>query len=94
VTTAVFVYILACRDGSLYTGWTDDLERRVQSHRDGRAAKYTRSRLPVRLVAWMQTEDASQAKSLEARFKQLSRQEKLSALAAGQAFGIQVHKAP
>ncbi len=90
----MFVYILACRDGSLYTGWTDDLERRLQSHRDGRAAKYTRSRLPVRLVAWIQVEDASQAKSLEARFKQLSRAEKLAALTAGQAFGVQLHKTP
>jgi putative endonuclease len=90
----MFVYILACRDGSLYTGWTDHLDRRLQSHRDGRAAKYTRSRLPVRLVAWIRAEDASQAKSLEARFKQLSRPEKLAALAAGQAFGVQLHKAP
>ncbi len=89
----MFVYILACGDGSLYTGWTDDLERRLQSHRDGRAAKYTRSRLPVRLLAWMAAGDASQAKSLEARFKQLSRPEKLAALAAGQAFGLQLHKA-
>jgi len=90
----MFVYILACQDGSLYTGWTDDLDRRLQSHRDGRAAKYTRSRLPVRLLAWIRAEDASQAKSLEARFKQLSRSEKLAALAAGQAFGVQLHKAP
>jgi putative endonuclease len=90
----MFVYILACQDGSLYTGWTDDLDRRLQSHRDGRAAKYTRSRLPVRLVAWIRAEDASHAKSLEARFKQLSRPEKLAALAAGQAFGVQLHKAP
>ncbi len=90
----MFVYILACEDGSLYTGWTDDLERRVQSHQEGRAAKYTRSRLPVRLVAWIRAEGASQAKSVEARFKQLSRDEKLAALAAGQAFGLELHKAP
>ena len=43
----MFVYILSCRDGSLYTGWTDNLDRRLQSHLEGRAAKYTRSRLPV-----------------------------------------------
>ncbi len=88
----MFVYILSCRDGSLYTGWTDNLDRRVQSHLDGRAAKYTRSRLPVRLVGWMRAEDSSQAKSLEARFKQLSRQEKLAALAEGKAFGVRLHK--
>ena len=88
----MFVYILSCRYGSLYTGWTDNLDRRLQSHLDGRAAKYTRSRLPVRLVAWMRAGDASQAKSLEARFKQLSRGEKLAALAEGQAFGVPLHK--
>ena len=89
----MFVYILACEDGSLYTGWTDDLARRVDSHQKGRGSKYTRSRLPVRLVAWLRTDDASQAKSLEARFKQLSRDEKLAALAAGKAFGLELHKA-
>jgi len=89
----MFVYILACEDGSLYTGWTDDLDRRVDSHQSGRGSKYTRSRLPVRLVGWLRTEDASQAKSLEARFKQLSRDEKLEALAAGKAFGLELHKA-
>jgi putative endonuclease len=88
----MFVYILSCRDGSLYTGWTDNLDRRLRSHLDGRAAKYTRSRLPVRLVGWMRADDASQAKSLEARFKQLSRGEKLAALAIGKAFGIRLHK--
>jgi putative endonuclease len=89
----MFVYILACRDGSLYTGWTDDLERRIDLHQKGRGSKYTRSRLPVRLVGWLHTDDASQAKSLEARFKQLSRDEKLAALAAGKAFGLELHKA-
>ncbi|HET9393265.1 MAG TPA: GIY-YIG nuclease family protein [Candidatus Rubrimentiphilum sp.] len=89
----MFVYILACEDGSLYTGWTDDLERRVDLHQKGRGSKYTRSRLPVRLLAWMQADDSSQAKSVEARFKQLSRDEKLTALDAGKAFGLEVHKA-
>lgn len=88
------VYILACGDGSLYTGWTGDLERRVRSHENGKAAKYTRSRLPVRLVGWIPAADSSQAKSVEARFKQLSRGEKLAAVAAGQAFGLALHKAP
>jgi putative endonuclease len=89
----MFVYILACEDGSLYTGWTDDLDRRMDSHQKGRGSKYTRSRLPVRLVAWLRLDDASQAKSIEARFKQLSRDEKLAALAAGKAFGFELHKA-
>ena len=44
------VYMLACADGSLYTGWTNDLSARLQAHQEGRGAKYTRSRLPVRLA--------------------------------------------
>ncbi len=88
-----YVYILRCRDGSLYTGWTDDLDRRLRSHAAGKASRYTRSRLPVRLAAWFALEDASQARSLEARFKRLTRREKLAALAARQAFGVAMHKA-
>lgn len=42
-----YVYILECRDGSFYTGWTNDLERRLNIHNSGRGAKYTKSRLPV-----------------------------------------------
>lgn len=45
-----YVYILRCADGSLYTGWTTDLQRRLASHNSGKGAKYTRSRLPVELV--------------------------------------------
>lgn len=47
---AAYTYILECGDGSLYTGWTNDLVRRMKAHNAGRGAKYTRSRLPVRLV--------------------------------------------
>lgn len=90
---AAYVYILRCRDGSLYTGWTDDLRRRLDAHAAGRASKYTRSRLPVRLAAWFALDDASSARSLEARFKRLTRREKLQALAERQAFGIAMHKA-
>lgn len=87
-----YVYVLACRDGSLYTGWTDDLERRLKAHEAGKASKYTRSRLPVQLAAWFDMPHAAQARSLEARFKRLRRAEKLAALAARQAFGIAMHK--
>lgn len=87
-----YVYVLACGDGSLYTGWTDDLERRLKAHAAGKASKYTRSRLPVRLAAWFELPDASRARSLEARFKRLRRPEKLAALKARQAFGIAMHK--
>lgn len=89
--TAAYVYILRCRDGSLYTGWTDDLRRRLDAHLAGKASKYTRSRLPVRLAAWFALSDASAARSLEARFKRLTRREKLQALADRQAFGITMH---
>ena len=87
-----YVYILHCRDGSLYTGWTGDLDRRLLAHAAGKASKYTRSRLPVRLAAWFALEDAASARSLEARFKRLTRREKLEALALRQAFGIAMHK--
>jgi len=89
---AAYVYILRCRDGSLYTGWTDDLDRRLLAHAAGKASKYTRSRLPVRLAAWFALEDATSARSLEARFKRLTRRAKLEAMAARQAFGIVMHK--
>ena len=89
----MFIYILKCADGSLYTGWTADLIRRVQTHEAGKASKYTRSRLPVRLIGWIGVSDRSHAKSIEARFKRLSRAAKLEALAAGQAFGLTLHKA-
>ena len=45
-----YVYILRCGDGSLYTGWTNDLDARIEAHRSGRGAKYTRSHLPVELA--------------------------------------------
>ena len=47
-----YTYILLCRDGTLYTGFTDDLVRRVRAHNSGRGAKYTRGRTPVKLVYW------------------------------------------
>ena len=48
-----WVYMLECGDGSLYTGWTNDLARRLAAHQSGRGAKYTRGRAPVRLVLWL-----------------------------------------
>jgi len=88
------VYVLACADGSLYTGATVDLGRRVRAHRRGTAARYTRARLPVRLVAWWHAPDYDRARSQEARFKQLTRAEKLAALAGNEAFGSPLHKPP
>ena len=80
--TMNYVYLLRCADGSLYCGWTTDLERRLRVHNSGKGAKYTRSRLPVELVYWESFEDRTQALSREWHLKRLSREEKLQ-LAAG-----------
>jgi putative endonuclease len=71
-----FVYLLRCRDDSLYCGWTVDLDARLAAHAQGRGARYTRSRLPVALAAAWETNDARTARSLEARVKLRSRPEK------------------
>jgi len=72
--------MLRCGDGSLYTGCTNDLEARVERHRAGRGARYTRSRLPVRLVFSEAAADKSAALKREAALKQLTRGEKLALL--------------
>lgn len=72
-----WVYILRCADGSLYTGWSNDVERRLERHRSGRASRYTASRLPVELVLRVAMEDRSAAMREEARIKRLTRSEKL-----------------
>ena len=63
--------MLSCRDGSLYTGWTNDLEQRVRSHQAGRGGKYTRSRLPVELVYVEAVSDRSAALKREAAIKKM-----------------------
>jgi len=87
-------YVLQCGDGSLYSGWTTHLSRRFAAHARGGGAKYTRSRLPVQLLAWCAVKDRSDALRLEERFKRLERTDKLALLRAGQAFGMVLHKAP
>ena len=81
----VCVYLLRCTDDSLYCGWTNDLERRVKAHNDGRASRYTSRRLPVRLVYTRQMPDRSAAMREEARIKRLSRPEKLALIRGGSA---------
>jgi predicted GIY-YIG superfamily endonuclease len=71
-----FLYILKCCDGTLYTGITNDLSRRVKQHNDGTASRYTRSRLPVRIVYQERCRNQSSALKKECRIKSLSRQEK------------------
>lgn len=77
---AWYVYMLRCRDDSLYTGCTDDVERRLAVHRSGKGAKYTRSRLPVTLVYQEEAADKSAALRREAAIKSLTRKEKLALL--------------
>jgi putative endonuclease len=77
-----WVYMLRCRDGSLYTGWSTDVQRRVASHRAGRASRYTASRLPVELVMAQAMADRAAAMREEARIKRLDRAGKLALIAA------------
>ena len=73
-----FVYILRCADGTLYTGWTNDLEKRLQTHAAGKGSKYTRSRLPVELVYTERYDAAREARSREWHIKRLTRAQKLA----------------
>lgn len=72
-----FVYILRCRDDTLYTGMTDDVPRRVAVHNSGKGAKYTRGRTPVEAVYTEECESYSAALKREHAIKRLTRQEKL-----------------
>lgn len=72
-----YTYILKCADGTLYCGWTNDLEKRVKAHNDGKGAKYTRARLPVTLVYYEEFETSREAQSREVKIKQLTRAQKL-----------------
>ena len=78
-TTSWYVYLLRCSDGSLYTGITSDLERRLAEHNAGapRGARYTRTRRPVRLVWHMCCDSRSSAQKEEHRIRKLPRQDKL-----------------
>ncbi len=75
-----YMYVLECADGTLYTGYAVDVERRVAVHNAGRGAKYTRSRLPVTLVANAEFASKHDAMSAEYRFKRLTREEKIRLL--------------
>lgn len=80
-----YVYLLRCRDGSLYCGWTSDLDRRLAAHRAGRASRYTASRLPVELALAQPMDGRRAARREEARIKRLTRAEKLALVAAARA---------
>ena len=80
-----WVYVLRCRDGSLYTGWTNDLNKRLARHSAGKASRYTASRLPVELAFAASMPDRSAAMREEARIKRLPRPHKLALIDAAQA---------
>jgi predicted GIY-YIG superfamily endonuclease len=71
-----YLYILRCADGTLYTGITTDVEARLETHRSGKGAKYTRGRSPLELVYREECEDHSQALKRELAVKAMSREEK------------------
>lgn len=76
-----WVYMLRCRDGSLYTGWTIDLKRRLARHSAGKASRYTASRLPVELAFALPMADRSAARREEVRIKRMDRAGKLALIA-------------
>jgi putative endonuclease len=76
-----YTYILRCADGSLYTGWTNDLTRRVAAHNSGTGSKYTRSRLPVELVYSEEFKEKQAAQRREYEIKQLPRASKKKLIA-------------
>ena len=76
-----FVYLLQCADGTLYGGYTTDLQKRLAAHNSGKGAKYTRSRLPVELVYWEECPTKEAAMSREWQLKHLTREKKLELIA-------------
>jgi putative endonuclease len=72
-----YTYILKCADGTLYTGWTNDLVKRLASHNAGTGGKYTRTRRPVELAYFEEHDSKEEAMSREWHIKRLSREEKL-----------------
>ena len=71
-----YTYILRCKDNSLYTGWTNNLEKRLEAHNAGKGAKYTKARLPVELVYYEQFDTKEEAMKREFAIKQMSRKQK------------------
>jgi len=71
-----YTYILKCKDGTYYTGWTNNLEKRLKDHNDGKGAKYTKSRRPVELIYHEMFESKEEAMKREYAIKQMTRVEK------------------
>ena len=79
-----YTYILKCSDGTLYTGWTNHLEKRLKDHNAGKGAKYTKSRLPVELIYYETFASKEEAMRREYFIKKLSRKEKLNLITCHQ----------
>ncbi len=77
-----YVYVLQCADKTLYTGYTDDLQKRLKVHNRGKGAKYTRARLPVTLVYYEEVETKSMALSREYCIKKMTRRQKETLISA------------
>ena len=73
-----YTYILKCKDNTLYTGWTNNLEKRIASHNQGTGAKYTRNRRPVELVYYEAFDTKEAAMRREYEIKQMSRNQKIA----------------
>ena len=78
-----YAYIVECADGTLYSGWTNDLEKRIAAHNAGQGAKYTRSRRPVKLRYYEEFEDKSEALRRECALKKMSRAKKQALIEKG-----------
>ena len=76
-----YTYILECSDKTLYCGWTNNLEKRLKAHNEGKGAKYTRSRLPVILVYYEEFETSVEAQRREYQIKQMTRHQKQNLIA-------------
>ena len=88
MTKGWFLYILRCNDGTLYTGVTTDVRRRLKEHNSSSSgAKYTKTRRPVEVVYWTCFEDRSSAQKAECKFKQLTRKQKEKIINEDRSFG-------
>lgn len=83
-------YILQCSDGTLYTGWTNNLDKRLKEHNGGQGAKYTRGRRPVKLVYTEEYETKREAMQREFQIKKLTRKEKEALIEGYKHFSVKV----
>lgn len=81
-TASAYTYIIKCSDNTLYTGWTNNLKKRIKTHNAGKGAKYTKSRLPVTLVYYETFQTKEEAMRREWEIKHLTRAKKLQLLAS------------